>query len=128
MKWSTTLAIHCYCILLSTFTTKPTIPATVVVVEVKTILVVVYIILIPGVKIVKVILVVEVVLFVAAVVPEVILLVVALLLVLLLLSRHVGCLWRIGVREMGREWRTDGHCEILEGMSELVGRGEGLDG
>ena len=26
------------------------------------------------------------------------------------------------------EGRTFGHCEILEGMSERVGRGEGLDG
>ena len=49
------------------------------------------------------------------------------LLILLLLSRQAGC-GGIGVGETGTEGRTVGHCEILEGMSERVGRNEGLDG
>ena len=32
------------------------------------------------------------------------------------------------MEETGTEGRTDGHCKILEGMSERLGRGEGLDG
>ena len=35
---------------------------------------------------------------------------------------------RIGDGETATEGRTDGHCERLEGMSERVGRVEGLDG
>ena len=52
-------------------------------------------------------------------------------LLLLLLSMHAGISWgRIGVGESGTEGWTSWHCEILEGMSEGVGRGrgDGLDG
>ena len=40
----------------------------------------------------------------------------------------MGDLGRIGVGESGKEGRTVGHCEVLEGMRERVGRGEGHDG
>ena len=43
-------------------------------------------------------------------------------LLLLLLSRQAGDLGRIVVGETVTDGRTVGHCEILDGMSEWVGR------
>ena len=40
----------------------------------------------------------------------------------------MGDLGRIWVSETGTEGWTVGHCEILEGMGEMVGLGEGQDG
>ena len=51
-----------------------------------------------------------------------------LLLLLLLLSRLAGDLGRIVVGETGTDGRTVVHCEILDGMSEWVGRVRGWMG
>ena len=51
-----------------------------------------------------------------------------LLLLLLLLCRLAGDLGRIVVGETGTDGRTVGHCEILDGMSEWVGRVRGWMG
>ena len=52
----------------------------------------------------------------------------ALAAVIVVVEQVLRDLGRVGVGRMGKEWRTVGHCDILEGMSERVGRVWGWKG